>query len=119
MRKKGEDRLKRLNDCFLRFGPDPVQNINSLVRLCGELLVATSALYNRLNGGLLCSIGQWNTPEDFEEDEEGLTVYQHRFATRSFARHQEVELPLHGGKRILVEMSNSLLEIPNEPLLLP
>ena len=76
-RKRGEDRLKRLNDCFLGFGPDPVQNINSLVGLCGELLAATSALYNRLNGGLLCSIGQWKTPEDYqsEDDPEGHLCY--------------------------------------------
>jgi two-component system cell cycle sensor histidine kinase/response regulator CckA len=67
-RKRGEDRLKRLNDCFLMFGPDPVENINSLVGLCGELLVATSALYNRVNEGLLCAVGQWKTPEDYQSE---------------------------------------------------
>jgi PAS domain S-box-containing protein len=65
-RKKAEHRLTRLNDCFLGFGADPVQNINSLVELCGELLGASTALYNRLEGGFLCSIGQWNTPEQYE-----------------------------------------------------
>ncbi len=64
-RKKTENRLRRLNECFLRFGADPRDNINSLVALCGELLEATTALYNKLEGGLLCSVGQWNTPEDF------------------------------------------------------
>jgi PAS domain S-box-containing protein len=53
-----------------------------------------------------------------EQDVADLKVFQDRFATRSFERHQEVELPLEGGKRILVELSNSLLEIPGEPPLL-
>jgi two-component system cell cycle sensor histidine kinase/response regulator CckA len=65
-RKKAQYRFTRLNDCFLKFGADPVQNINSLVELCGELLMASTALYNRLEGGFLCSIGQWNTPEQYE-----------------------------------------------------
>jgi PAS domain S-box-containing protein len=76
-RKKGEDRLTRLNECFLAFGSDPVQNVNSLVALCGELLGAATALYNRLEGGMLCSIGQWNTPDDFrpEDKPEGHLCY--------------------------------------------
>lgn len=65
-RKKGEERLTKLNSCFLRFGSDPAGNINALVELCGELMGATCALYNRLDGALLCSIGQWNTPEDYQ-----------------------------------------------------
>ncbi|MCX6133825.1 MAG: PAS domain S-box protein [Ignavibacteriales bacterium] len=65
-RKKAEHRLARLNDCFLGFGVDPFQNINSLVALCGELLGAATSLYNRLEGELLCSIGQWNTPAGYE-----------------------------------------------------
>jgi PAS domain S-box-containing protein len=65
-RKKAEHRLTRLNECFLGFGVDPLQNINSLVSLCGELLGAATALYNRIEGGFLCSIGQWNTPEGYE-----------------------------------------------------
>jgi two-component system, cell cycle sensor histidine kinase and response regulator CckA len=64
-RKKTENRLTRLNDCFLGFGVDPTDNINALVALCGELLGATAALYNKLEGGFLCSLGKWNAPEDF------------------------------------------------------
>jgi two-component system cell cycle sensor histidine kinase/response regulator CckA len=76
-RKKAERRLTRLNDCFLSFGPDPIRNINALVELCGELLGATSALYNRLDGGLLRAIGKWNTPPDFKatESSEGHICY--------------------------------------------
>ncbi len=68
--KRMKDRLQKLNDCFLGFGPNALENINSLVNLCGELLGATCALYNRLEGGLLCSLGRWNTPPDFNPADE-------------------------------------------------
>lgn len=64
-RKRNEDRLKRINDCLLKLGPDFNANINQLTALCGELLGATCALYNRLEGGLLCSLGQWHTPPNY------------------------------------------------------
>ncbi len=68
--KRMKDRLQKLNDCLLKFGPNALENINSLVALCGELLEATCALYNRLGGGLLCSLGQWNTPPGFPSGDE-------------------------------------------------
>ncbi|MBI5566218.1 MAG: PAS domain S-box protein [Chloroflexi bacterium] len=61
-----EPRLSRLNDCFLQFGCNPDQNINRLVALCGDQLNATCALYNQLQGPLLCSLGQWQTPADYQ-----------------------------------------------------
>jgi PAS domain S-box-containing protein len=64
-RKRAEERLAKLNERFLMFSADPIANINLLVALCGELLGATCALYNRLQSGLLCSFGQWNTPPDY------------------------------------------------------
>ncbi len=64
-RRKLEERLTRLNKCLLSFGADPIENINKLVRLCGEQLAATCALYNRLDEGILYSLGQWNTPPGF------------------------------------------------------
>jgi len=65
-RKRTEERLKKINETFLHFGIDPLQNINHLTALCGELLGADCALYNRLEGGMLYSCGQWNTPADFD-----------------------------------------------------
>jgi two-component system, cell cycle sensor histidine kinase and response regulator CckA len=65
-RKKAEDRLSKLNSCLLGFGADPVKNINALVELCGRMLGATSALYNRAEGEFLCSVGQWNVAEGSE-----------------------------------------------------
>jgi len=64
-RKQAEERLKRINECLLTLGPDFEENINRLTSLCGELLGATCALYNRLDGGMLCSVGRWSTPPDF------------------------------------------------------
>jgi PAS domain S-box-containing protein len=65
-REKTSDRLKRINGCLLALGNDHDSNINRLTALCGELLGATCALYNRLQGDLLCSIGQWQTPPGFK-----------------------------------------------------
>jgi PAS domain S-box-containing protein len=64
-RKRTEERLSRINEVFLGFGADADENINRLVALCGEQLHAVCALYNRMEGELLCSIGQWNTPPGF------------------------------------------------------
>jgi diguanylate cyclase (GGDEF)-like protein/PAS domain S-box-containing protein len=58
-RKKAEERLAKINECFLEFSGDPTENINRLTALCGELLGASCALYNRLQGEMLCSLGQW------------------------------------------------------------
>jgi GAF domain-containing protein len=63
--KQAEERLAKLNECFLRFGSDPRENINRLTALCGELMGAACALYNRLDKGMLCSWGQWRTPPDY------------------------------------------------------
>lgn len=68
-RKKAEIRLARLNDCFLQFGASPDDNINRLVAVCGELMKATCALYNRLGKNLLCSVGQWQTPAGFKSED--------------------------------------------------
>ena len=64
--KQAEERMRKLTDCLLGFGGDMNLNINSLVALCGETLGATCAIYNRLDGGMLCSRGQWQTPSDYK-----------------------------------------------------
>jgi PAS domain S-box-containing protein len=70
--KLAEERLTRINACLLELGPDSDENAARLTALCGELLGATCALYNRLERGMLCSIGQWHTPPDYAaEDKPG------------------------------------------------
>jgi len=63
-RKRGEDRLVKVNETLLSLGSDFGENINRLTGLCGELLGASCALYNRLEGDMLCSLGQWQCPPD-------------------------------------------------------
>ena len=64
-RKRHEQRYAKLNDCLLSFGPDPVENINALVALCGEELCGDLALYNRMEGDELHALGVWNAPPHF------------------------------------------------------
>jgi two-component system, cell cycle sensor histidine kinase and response regulator CckA len=74
---KSEQRLSEMNKCLLSMGPDFDENIEKLTALCGKLLGADCALYNRLEGNLLCSIGQWHTPPDYEprDNPEGHICY--------------------------------------------
>jgi len=64
------ERLFKINSCLLDLGTDYEANINILTALCGELLNGTCALYNRLNGNMLCSIGQWHTPPDYVSEDQ-------------------------------------------------
>lgn len=64
-RKRLEESLAKINECFLNFGTDPTENINQLTAICGELLGATSTLYNRIEKGMLCLVGQWQIPTEY------------------------------------------------------
>ena len=65
-RKRAEKRIAQINDCLSNLGNDFNENINNLVALCGEVLNPTCVLYNRMDSGMLCSVGQWQTPPDFD-----------------------------------------------------
>ncbi|MBN1913228.1 MAG: PAS domain S-box protein, partial [Candidatus Omnitrophica bacterium] len=75
--KEFREYLKKVGKDFLNFTADAEKNINLLVSICGELLGANCALYNRLEGNMLCSIGQWNVPSDFQPQDkaEGHVCY--------------------------------------------
>jgi PAS domain S-box-containing protein len=66
VRKRAAERLSRLNDCFLGFGPDPDENVAMLTALCGEMMEAACALFNRLEFGKLCTRAHWNAPPDLD-----------------------------------------------------
>ena len=66
---KNRDRLEKINNGLLQLGPDHNANLNRLTALCGELLGADCALYNRMHGESLCSITQWQTPPDFKVED--------------------------------------------------
>lgn len=72
-RKRAEEKLKynsnrmvKLSESLSSMGPDYDLNINQLTALCGELLSARCSLYNRLENGILYSIGQWQIPPGFK-----------------------------------------------------
>lgn len=65
-KRKSAKRMSEINQCVLSFGPSFDDNVQRLTELCGRLLDATCAIYNRLDTGMLCSIGQWNTPSDYD-----------------------------------------------------
>ena len=69
-RRRVEEGLEQINQCFLQFGSDPLANIQRLTTLGGELLGGTCALYSRLEGRLLCSIAQWEAPPDYRAVDE-------------------------------------------------
>lgn len=77
MRQNKEERLLKVNQVFLSLGPDFDKNIEILVRTCGEILGGTCGLYNKLDKGILCSIGKWNVPSDMDiaGDPEGHICY--------------------------------------------
>lgn len=66
-RRREAQRLRLLNDCFIGFTPDAGANINRITTAVGQMMGADCALYNRLEGEMLCSVGQWQTPPDYRE----------------------------------------------------
>lgn len=59
------EQLSKINTTFLKFKSDYTKNIKNLTALTGQLLGGSCALYNRLDEGMLCSTGLWNTPPDY------------------------------------------------------
>ena len=76
-RKQAEHRLAEINACLVGLGADYDENVNALTALCGKLLGATCALYSRLQGDMLCALGQWMAPAGFvpEDNPEGHICY--------------------------------------------
>ena len=70
-RKRAEERLTRLNKCFLSLGPDPMKNIKTITYTAGEILGGACMLYNRLEKGrgLLCTWGIWHEPEGYNPED--------------------------------------------------
>lgn len=66
-----QDKLEKINSCFLGFGENPRENINCLVALFGKMLGAVCALYNCIDReGMLCTVGQWQMPKDYKVKDE-------------------------------------------------
>lgn len=64
--KQTQEKLAKINQCFLSFSIDPIENINRLTALCGELLCADGALYSRLEKDYLNLVGKWQIPPEYK-----------------------------------------------------
>ena len=66
-RKWEEQRLSQVNQCLLNLGANSIDNIQRLVKLCGDVLGAKSAFYHRINikANTYFSIGQYNSPLNY------------------------------------------------------
>jgi two-component system sensor histidine kinase/response regulator len=60
-----ERSLRKINETILSLGADFQKNLEKLTALAGELFQADCALYNRMEGDLLVSRGQWQTPPGY------------------------------------------------------
>lgn len=65
-RRRSEDRLAKINKTFLEFGPDAYKNIENLTALCGSILNADCALYNKVEDGIISVCGRWKAPDDLQ-----------------------------------------------------
>ena len=68
-RKKAEGVIAKLNDCFLELGSDIGKNIGVITESLGIILNSTCALYNRLEGDLLRTTGEWQAPADMPRED--------------------------------------------------
>jgi PAS domain S-box-containing protein len=60
-----QERLTKLNECFLSNTMNPDDNINRIVELCGKMMNATTALYNNVIKNNIVSTGMWHVPKDY------------------------------------------------------
>lgn len=60
-RKQAEARLAKINECFLGFTSDPLDNINRLIELCRQLLAASYVVYSRREEKII-------SPQGFEKE---------------------------------------------------
>jgi len=63
-RRELDSALSKLTHCFLKFGPDPDKNIDAITLTAGEIFKDACVLYNRIDGGLLRTVSDWQAPPD-------------------------------------------------------
>jgi signal transduction histidine kinase/DNA-binding response OmpR family regulator len=72
--KISEDRLAQINHCFLEFGPDPVQNIEKLTVLAGEVMQSAGSLYFHREGQDCVFVSGWGF---FPKENSGQQIFIH------------------------------------------
>lgn len=66
-RQRAEARLEQVNRCFLNFSSNPMENIGRLTALCGLLLKADGAIYQRRVNDRLDSVCTWGMIQSVED----------------------------------------------------
>lgn len=61
---KAQNRISKLTESLLNYSTNTEENIFELVKLCGEMLGATCALYINLRGNSIYPSGKWKTSKD-------------------------------------------------------
>lgn len=67
-RKVAEQRIQKINECFLHFTTNPQHNIDCMVKLLGSLLDADGAMYSRLEATRLHTVGEWKIDGSVHEN---------------------------------------------------
>lgn len=65
-RRRSEERLRRVNECFLGFTADPAENIDKVTELCGEVLNADWSAYVRAEDDSLRLVSGWRFPDSVQ-----------------------------------------------------
>lgn len=60
------ERLRLFSNCISNLSINYDNNINKLTELCGKIFNADYVFYNRIEGELIYSMGQWNAPENMK-----------------------------------------------------
>jgi PAS domain S-box-containing protein len=69
--RRAERRLARLNRTLLDLGAGFQTDVDALTAACGELLGASYALYNRVEGDTVRTASAWNAPPDLAYQDRG------------------------------------------------
>ncbi len=62
---KANRQLQKFSHCLLNFTSDSLQNIQEMTKAFADIVGADAAIYNRLEGDMLTSIGKWGVSSDY------------------------------------------------------
>lgn len=63
---QNQNDVMKINEAFLSFCDDFGKNIQTLIKVCGELLDADLVLYSRLTNGKIYTVGKWPASPAFK-----------------------------------------------------
>jgi len=84
-RKRSSERLEALNRCLLNLGPDPLENITSIVSVGGDLLTDSSLAYCRLDKGRFSCFVPAQRQQGFSAPKDPERFLSYRLITSNFS----------------------------------